>query len=84
MFVTKEGMLIRGVIYGKNLTKLKNILMRKYKIPSEYFEKEENRLLTTTAVVERLKHELKEKGFKLAIVTEYPTWDKLPIEVEYL
>jgi hypothetical protein len=84
--VTKEGLLVRGAIYGDRLIRLKNYLTKKYKIPRELFEidKGRKRLLTTTAVAERLKAEIKAKGFKPAIATEYPTWDKLPIEIQFL
>lgn len=84
--VTKEGLLVRGVIYGKNIVKLKDYLIKKYSIPNELFDidKDKNRLLTTTAVVEKLKSEIKAKGFKPAIATEYPTWDKLPVDIEFL
>ncbi len=87
-YVTKEGMLVRGVIYGdaEKLEKLKNSLNRKYKIPKELLEvdKAGKRLLTTTAVAENLGEELKEKGFKPATVIEYPTWDQFPVEINYI
>ena len=86
-YVTKEGMLVRGAVYSnKNLNLLKNYLIKKYKIPNSLIEtdKRKKRLLTTTEVVEKLKKELKEKGLKPAIVTEYPTWDQFPVEIDYL
>ena len=84
--VTKGGLLVRGVIYGNKLEKIKNYLLKKYKIPKELFEidKGKKRLLTTAAVVERLRAEIRAKGFKPAIATEYPTWDRLPVDIEFL
>lgn len=88
-YVTKEGMLVRGAIYSDKLpklNKLKNYLIKEYKIPKELFgiDKRKKRLLTTTKVVEELRKEIKQKGFKPAVVVEYPTWDELPVEAEYL
>lgn len=85
-YVTKEGMLVRGAIYGKNPAKTKDYLTKEYKVPKKLIEidKRKNRLLTTTEVVEKLKKDLKEKGLKPAIVTEYPTWDMFPVEIDYL
>lgn len=88
-YVTDEGMLFRGAIYSENFSKLnglKNYLIKKYRIPEKLFEadKKKSRLLTSVKVAEELKEEIKEKGFKPAIVMEYPTWDQLPVDIEYL
>jgi len=88
-YVTEEGMLARGAIYSDDLSKLsklKSYLIKKYKIPEKLFDvdKRKKRLLTAIKVVEELKTEIKEKGFKPAVVIEYPTWDQFPVEAEYL
>jgi len=88
-YVTSEGLLVRGAIYSNDFQKLrktKNCFERKYKIPKRLFEidKRKKRLLTTVNVVEELKEEIKEKDLKPAVVIEYPTWDQLPVEIEYL
>ncbi|MBW3023139.1 hypothetical protein KY308_03475, partial [Candidatus Woesearchaeota archaeon] len=85
-YVTEEGMLVRGAIYGKNLVSVKNKLIKQHDIPKKLFEIDEKkkRLLTTAEVADRLKEELKQLNLKPAIVTEYPTWDQFPVEIEYL
>lgn len=86
--ITSEGLLVRGAVYGdiKKLSMLKNELIKKYQIPKALFQIDKNkkRLLTTTAIVQKLKDEIKSKKLKPAIVVEYPTWDQLQIEVDYL
>ena len=45
---------------------------------------EKKRILTNAGVVLNLTDELKDKGLKPAIVKEYPTWDRLLIELDWL
>jgi len=77
-------MLIKGVIYGKNLSKTKNYLIKNFDIPKELIEIDNKRLLTTVEVVDKLKDELKQLKLKPAIVKEYPTFDKMIVEMEFL
>jgi len=88
-YVTREGLLVRGAIYSgsaKKLNTIKNYLIKKHKIPKNLIEidRRKKRLLTTTGVIDAFKKDLKEKGFKPAVVTEYPTWDMFPVEIDYL
>ncbi len=83
-YVDNEGMLIKGVIYGKNLSKTKNYLIKNFDIPKELIEIDNKRLLTTVEVVDKLKDELKQLKLKPAIVKEYPTFDKMIVEMEFL
>lgn len=82
--ITKEGMLIRGVIYGKNLSKLRKELMKEFKIPASLIEVEDGRILTGAWITNELQKELKKKKLKISIVEEYPTWDKFPISETYI
>jgi len=80
--IDKEGILIRGAIYGNNLINLRKKLMKEFEIPADLIEIDKNkqRLLTGAWIIEELKDKLKNKGLKIAIVKEYPTWDRLEIE----
>ena len=82
-YVTKEGILVRGAVYGDKLTELKEYLMKEHAVPEELIEVEKKRLLTSVDVVDKLKKELKEFG-KPAIVEEYPTFDRMIVELEWL
>jgi len=84
--VDEDGILIRGAIYCKNLSQIRKELMKEFEIPSELIEidKERKRLLTGAWIVDELKKELKAKGLKIAIVEEYPTWDRLQLTVNYI
>jgi pyruvate formate-lyase activating enzyme-like uncharacterized protein len=85
--VDDEGLLIRGALYyNGNLNLLRKKLMKEFDIPSEFIEtdKERKRLLTTAAFADENKDILKKKGLKVAIVQEYPTWDRLQVVVDFL
>ncbi|HII72640.1 TPA: radical SAM protein [Candidatus Woesearchaeota archaeon] len=84
--LTSEGLLQRGAIYGKNLAGVRRWLVSDIGVPADLVEtdKERQRLLTNAGVVMNLVDELKKKGMKPAIVTEYPTWDRLTIETDWL
>jgi len=84
--VDKEGILVRGVIYCKKLEKTRKDLMKEFDIPAELIEtdKQRNQLLTGAWIVDELKNELKKKGLKIAVVEEYPTWDRLIVSLSFL
>jgi len=82
--VDNEGLLIRGAIYGKNLEKLRKKLIKEFKIPKDLVEVENKRLLTGAWIIDELKKELKNKKLKIAVVKEYPTYDKLQVEVDFI
>lgn len=83
--VDEEGMLIRGAIYCKDLVKVRKELMKEFDIPSNLIEidKDRKRLLTGAWIVDELKKELKKKGLKIAVVKDYPTYDRLEVEVDF-
>ncbi len=76
--VTKDGFLIKGIIFGDNLQKIKNELL-KNNVPEKMFSvsKEKNRIETSISIARKLASIFRGK-FKCAIVEEYPTaesWD---------
>ena len=107
-FITKEGTLVRGVIYlpelkpdfgyglqvesinaKKFIEKLKKAKLRLQKqlnIPSNILHIDElkPRILTSIAVVDDLKDEIKKLKLVPAIIEEYPTWDALEVDVQFL
>lgn len=107
-FITKEGTLVRGVIYlpelkpgfgyglqvesgnvKKFLGKLKKAkieLNKQLGIPSSVLKIDElkPRILTSIAVVDELKSEIKDLNLVPAVVEEYPTWDALEVDVRFL
>lgn len=84
--VTNDGMLYRGAIFCKNPRRVMKELMKNYDIPKSLieFDKKKNRILTASWIVYELKEELKDKGLKIALVEEYPTYDQLEVMVDYL
>lgn len=84
--VDEEGLLVRGALYCKNALKLKKELAGEFDIPEDLIEadKERGRVLTGAWIVEDLKDELKAKSLKVAVVEEYPTWDRLTVSVDFL
>ncbi|MEM4336569.1 MAG: radical SAM protein, partial [Candidatus Woesearchaeota archaeon] len=88
-YVRKDGMLIRGAIYSANfkkLTKTKDMLIEKYSVPEQLIkiDKTKKRLLTSIDIVYSLRFLLKKENLKPAIVTEYPTWDNFPLEIDFI
>jgi len=107
-FITKEGTLVRGVIYlpelkpgfgyglqvesintkkyVEKLRKIKTKLQKQLNIPSDllHIDLRKPRILTSLALVDDLKDEIKTLRLVPAIVEEYPTWDALEIDVQFL
>ncbi|MBN1644874.1 radical SAM protein [Candidatus Woesearchaeota archaeon] len=103
-FITPDGTLVRGCIYGKEsvpgidyqkrikklnnaqvikkLTELKNQL----NIPKDLVEIDKNklRLLTSIAIIDDIKEKVKRLNFIPAIVEEYPTWDSMLVDVQFI
>jgi len=79
--ITDEGMLIRGAVYdAKDLEKAKQeIGLKEIKI-----DKRKHRLLLSKKNVKKFAKKIKKLGYKPAIVEEYPTWDQLEIEVNFI
>jgi len=78
--LTKNGSLIRGVIEGRNLEKLRRDLIEEFDIPGDLIEIDDKRILTSIVVLEDLKKDLKKKKLKFYIVEEIPTWDHFEIQ----
>jgi pyruvate formate-lyase activating enzyme-like uncharacterized protein len=70
----------------KKLSIFRFHLMRTYDIPKELLHIDEHklRLLTNIKVVSELSGYIKSSGLKPAMVTEYPTWDELITELEWV
>jgi len=79
--ITDEGLLLRGGIYG-DLNKIKEYLK---KIDKEFYkDKKNNKIVVETEFIEKNYKKLKRRGFKPAIVEEYPTWDADEVVINYL
>lgn len=107
-FITKEGTLVRGVIYlpelkpgfgyglqvesintkkfKEKLKKAKAKLQKQLKIPASilHIDLLRPRILTSLAVVDELKNEIKHLNLVPAIIEEYPTWDALEVDLKFL
>jgi hypothetical protein len=72
--------------YVNNLHKLINYLEKEYDIPKNLIEidKDRLRILTSVEIIEKLKDEIKKKGFYPAIVTEIPAYDLPILQLEWL
>lgn len=83
--VTKDGMLFRGVIFCKKPKKVMKKLRKEYDIPKNLieFDKKNNRILTASWILDKLKKDLKKKGLNIALIEEYPTYDQLEVMVDY-
>lgn len=87
-YVDEEGMLIRGAVYG-NLEKAR-LFLRRQGVPARliYIQQKtknhDRRLLTSAAVIADFEHEIKRMHCRPAIVKDYPTYDSLPVEVNFL
>jgi pyruvate formate-lyase activating enzyme-like uncharacterized protein len=95
--VSGEGTLIRGAIYLgkslgkssrssiiKNLQELRQILKREFKLKNLELDKSKLRLITSEKEILALSRKIAPKLFKLAIVEEYPTYDAMEIEIDFL
>jgi hypothetical protein len=86
-YITEEGTLVRGAIYAsKNLAALRQTIHKKLGIPLKYLvpDSKRKRILTSVAIVEEFKNELKHLNLKPAIVEEYPTWDAMLVDVQFV
>lgn len=107
-FVTKDGTLVRGCIYLKNLVPgvgyrkllehanrklilkklngIKSVVQKKFRIPTGIIEVDplKLRIVTSIAVVDELNSKLKNLGLIPAIIEEYPTWDAMEVDVQFL
>ncbi|MFH1834779.1 MAG: radical SAM protein [Methanobacteriota archaeon] len=68
------------------LRRLRDSLQVEYGIPQNLIEVDGKRLrvLTASWVLEEISGDLKERGLKVALVWEYPTWDAFITELDFL
>jgi len=68
------------------LKREKKQLQKEFEIPNEllFIDEKKLRILTSTQIVEELKTEIKRKKLIPTIVEEYPTWDQLTVELQFL
>lgn len=66
----------------KKLNKIKNELIKKYQIPGDLIDidKKKIRILTSINLIKKIKI----KKIKKAIIIEYPTYDNMIVELEFL
>ncbi len=64
----------------------KRHLMREYDVPKKLLKIDPNklRIITNPGVTQHLAEEIKSMNLKPAIITEYPTWDALIVELDFL
>jgi pyruvate formate-lyase activating enzyme-like uncharacterized protein len=70
----------------KELNDARNDLIKDFGIPSNMLlvDEQKLRILTNVGVVEKLAKHLHSKGLVPAIVEQYPTWDQMEVDVEFL
>ena len=73
-------------VWKRKLKKAKAKLQKQLKIPANilHIDLLRPRILTSLAVVDELKAEIKELKLVPAIIEEYPTWDSLEVDVRFL
>ncbi len=78
--ITEDGLILTGVVEGDEhqLESLSYRLENEWGVPPELFEfnKEKKRLETRWDIMEALKSELEREGYQIAIIEQYPTWDR--------
>jgi len=82
--ITDDGTLIKGVIYPKNysLNKIIVLLKKEYDVPEKYLfvDTEKNRVEIGLWILEKISKDLIKLGFECFMVEEYPTADRLEVE----
>jgi uncharacterized protein len=82
--ITKEGTLIKGVIYpaDRSVESLLSFLQRTQKIPSHllHLDYEKERIEIAAWLLEKIAPQLTKQGYRCFIVEEYPTADRLEVE----
>lgn len=87
-----EGLLIRGALYSnkpsslKKLTTIKNRVIKdlKLKLNQIQIDQRNSRILISVNNIKKHKNYFLKLGFKPALVKEYPTYDQLTMELEFL
>jgi pyruvate formate-lyase activating enzyme-like uncharacterized protein len=78
--ITSEGTLVRGFIEGDDFADVLHYL----KARGIKFKLEEKRIIFSKKDAEKLAEKIKDLGFKVGISEEYPTSDRMQVEMEYL
>jgi uncharacterized protein len=82
--ITKEGTLIKGVIYpsDRSLASLLTLLQKTEKVPSHLFrlDYEKERIEIAAWMLEKIGPSLAKQGYYCYIIEEYPTADRLEVE----
>lgn len=82
--ITKEGTLMKGVIYSSDvsLRRLAALLKTTFKVPSHllYVDMEKKRIELAAWLLEKIASQLSKQGYHCFIVEEYPTADRLEVE----
>ena len=97
--ITPDGMLVRGAVYLEKpsfgymrkvekkregmLARLRK-LMKELKLKDAEIDRNKCRILAPVKTVKSLSKSLKSRRLVPAIVEEYPTWDALEVEIEFL
>lgn len=77
--ITDEGTLMKGIIEGKNLNRIRKQLLKDFKIPKQLIsvDSEKNRIELASWVLEKIADRIPYCCF---IIEEYPTADRLEVE----
>ena len=82
--ITKEGTILKGVIYSKNkpINSLINLLITDFNLKNDqfYINKEKNRIELNILFLEEIAPILEKKDIKCFLIEEYPTADRLEVE----
>jgi hypothetical protein len=70
----------------KRLHEIRNQIITEFGVPSKYLEIDEKklRLITNVGIVQNLSKHLKSQRLIPAIVEQYPTWDQMEVDIEFL
>ena len=77
--VTEDGTIIKGVIEGSNLTKIRRILYEDFRVPKDliWYNRKSERLEVAPWILERIANHLDIESY---IIEEYPTSNHLEVE----
>ena len=83
--ISKDGTLIKGIIYPKQtnqLNQLYELLKKEFEIPSKYIHinKEKQRIEIAIWILEKISENLKKHELECYMIEEYPTADALEVE----
>jgi len=84
--ITEDGVLIRGVLTSNNVLSQRESLLKLLNL-QEYelvYDPKKNRLLIDKKLVKKHKKMMKQLGLTPSIVAEYPTWDAMEVEIDFL